>query len=91
VTSQAESIEQLWICGATEPACSSAIQLGSYVTTTITGGPPGADGMSTEQSGWSLDWKLDGKQLVLSRRDGVLPDDKRGLLGSHRLVMPGER
>jgi len=90
-TGEIESIEQLWICGATEPACSSAIQLGAYVTTSTTGGTAGGDGLSTAQRGWSFDWKIEGKQLVLSRQDGAVPAEKHDQLGSHRLVMPSER
>jgi hypothetical protein len=90
-TRETGTYEQLWICGATQPACSAPIQLGDYTRTMHVEGPPGADGMWTEQTGWSFDWKIDGKQLVLSRHDGTVPDDQRGQLGAHRLVMPNER
>jgi hypothetical protein len=89
--SKTETVEQLWICSVAEPACSSAVQLGSYVTSEIASGPPGADGLSIEQAGWSFDWKIDGKQLVLSRHDGTVPDEQRDQLGAHRLVMPDDR
>jgi hypothetical protein len=83
--------EQLWICGAAEPACSSAILLGDYTRTMHSEGTVGHDGMWTEMSGWSFDGKIDGKRLVLSRHDGIVPDEQRDELGAHRLVMPSER
>lgn len=87
----AELTERLWICSASEPACTSEILLGTYDTTTRSSGEPGADGIEISQVGWSLDWVLDGRKLALSHHDGTIPPDQRDKLGAHRLVLPSER
>jgi hypothetical protein len=83
--------EELWICGATEPACSREIPVGAYTITSKPNSPDGTDVVTVEQTGWSFDWKIDGKLLVLSRHDGIVPDDRRNEVGAHRLVMPNDR
>jgi hypothetical protein len=76
--------ETLRLCGGASPACTAPIAIGEILVTTTSGGPPGADGIDYRVERRSVDWKLDGKQLILSRQTGEL-DDARTLLGSHRI------
>ncbi len=80
--------EKLWLCGGATPACAFPVDVAEYVTTYTSGGEPGADGLSVDTTGWSLDWKLDGKRLVLSHQDGTLDENTHAQLGAHRIVMP---
>ena len=80
--------EKLLLCGGAPPACAFPVDVGEYVTTYTSSGGVGADGLSVETTGWSLDWKLDGKRLVLSHHDGTLDENTHAQLGAHRIVMP---
>ncbi len=53
--------------------CSRAILIRDYAITSNPNGPTDADGVAVEHTGWSDDWQIDGKRLVLSRHDGRGP------------------